>query len=73
MSETPLKSGLAAVPRDMLALGFVSMFMDISSEMIHSLSSVFLVANLGASVALVGFIRGTAEATASITKYFQDG
>lgn len=70
MPETPLKSGLAAVPRGVWALGFVSMFMDISSEMIHSLLPVFLVANLGASVALVGFIEGTAEATASITKVF---
>ncbi|MBC7522142.1 MAG: MFS transporter [Sandarakinorhabdus sp.] len=46
------------------------MFMDISSEMIHSLLPLFLVANLGASVALVGLIEGVAEATASITKIF---
>jgi MFS family permease len=70
MPETPLKTGLAAVPRGVWALGFVSMFMDISSEMIHSLLPVFLVANLGASVALVGLIEGVAEATASITKVF---
>ena len=46
------------------------MFMDISSEMIHSLLPVFLVTGLGASVALVGLIEGMAEATASITKVF---
>ena len=46
------------------------MFMDISSEMIHSLLPVFLVGTLGASVALVGVIEGAAEATASITKIF---
>lgn len=46
------------------------MFMDISSEMIHSLLPVFLVSTLGASVALVGLIEGVAEATASITKVF---
>lgn len=46
------------------------MFMDISSEMIHSLLPVFLVGTLGASVALVGLIEGVAEATASITKVF---
>ena len=63
-------SGLAAVPRSVWALGFVSMFMDISSEMIHSLLPVFLVVNLGASVATVGLIEGIAEATASITKVF---
>jgi MFS family permease len=58
------------VPRTVWALGFVSMFMDISSEMIHSLLPVFLVAGLGASPALVGLIEGLAEATASITKVF---
>jgi MFS family permease len=46
------------------------MFMDISSEMVHSLLPVFLVTTLGASVALVGLIEGVAEATASITKIF---
>lgn len=59
-----------AVPRTIWALGFVSMFADISSEMIHSLLPVFLVAGLGASPALVGVIEGVAEATASITKVF---
>ncbi len=63
-------SGIAAVPRAVWALGLVSMFMDISSEMIHSLLPVFLVGTLGASVALVGVIEGVAEATASITKIF---
>ena len=58
------------VPRTVWTLGFVSMFMDISSEMIHSLLPVFLVAGLGASPALVGLIEGIAEATASITKVF---
>lgn len=62
--------GLRAVPRAVWALGFVSMFMDVSSEMIHSLLPVFLVTTLGASAALVGVIEGVAEATASITKVF---
>lgn len=61
---------LRSVPRTVWALGFVSMFMDISSEMIHSLLPVFLVAGLGASPALVGLVEGVAEATASITKVF---
>jgi MFS family permease len=64
------RTGWRAVPRSVWALGFVSMFMDISSEMIHSLLPVFLVTGLGASVALVGLIEGLAEATASITKVF---
>ena len=54
----------------MWALGLVSLFMDISSEMIHSLLPVFLVTALGASVTTVGFLEGIAEATASITKVF---
>ena len=65
-----LFSGLGKVPRGVWALGFVSMFMDISSEMIHSLLPVFLVGTLGASVVLVGLIEGVAEATASISKVF---
>jgi len=51
-------------------LGFVSMFMDISSEMIHSLLPVFMVSVLGVSALSVGVIEGIAEATASITKVF---
>jgi MFS family permease len=48
----------------------VSLFMDVSSEMIHALLPVFLVSVLGASVTAVGFLEGTAEAIASITKVF---
>lgn len=58
------------IHRSVWALGFVSMFMDMSSEMIHALLPVFLVTTLGASAATVGLIEGLAEATASITKLF---
>jgi MFS family permease len=51
-------------------LGFVSLFMDISSEMIHSLLPVFLVTTLSASALTVGLIEGVAEATALIVKVF---
>jgi MFS family permease len=61
---------LIQVPRTVWALGFVSMFMDTSSEMIHSLLPLFLVGTLGASASLVGVIEGIAEATASVTKVF---
>ena len=54
----------------MWALGFVSMSMDTSSELVHSLLPVFLVAVLGASMTSVGLIEGVAEATALITKIF---
>ncbi len=58
------------LPPGIWALGFVSMLMDISSEMIHALLPVYLVGALGASTLAVGFIEGIAEATASITKVF---
>jgi MFS family permease len=51
-------------------LGFVSMSMDISSEMIHALLPIYLVTVLGTSALTVGFIEGIAEATAMITKIF---
>jgi hypothetical protein len=47
-------------------LGFVSMFMDISSEIIHSLLPMFLVTSLGASAVMVGLIEGVAEAATPI-------
>jgi len=59
-----------AIPRTVWALGFVSLFMDISSEIIHGLLPLFLTTTLGASVVLVGLIDGIAEATASISKIF---
>ena len=68
--ESPLPDGLSAVPRTVWALGFVSLFMDISSEMIHGLLPVFLVTVIGASALSVGLIEGIAEATASIGKVF---
>jgi MFS family permease len=51
-------------------MGFASLFMDTSSELIHALVPVFLVSVLGASVVAVGVIEGIAEATAAITKVF---
>jgi len=52
------------------AMGFGSLFMDISSEMIHSLLPIFMVTTLGASMVTVGVIEGIAEATAAILKVF---
>src|SRR3954452_12011196 len=59
-----------AMPRTVWALGFVSLFMDLSSETIHALLPLFLTVTLGASVTVVGVIDGIAEATASISKVF---
>ena len=61
---------LPKIHRSVWALGFVSMFMDISSEMIHALLPLYMVTVLGTSVVAVGVIEGIAEATASITKVF---
>ena len=58
------------LPAGVWVLGFVSMLMDISSEMIHSLLPMFLVGALGVSVLTVGVIEGIAEATALVTKVF---
>ena len=60
----------ARIPAAVWTLGFVSLLMDISSEMIHSLLPVFLVTTLGASALVVGLIEGAAEATALIVKVF---
>ena len=61
---------LRAIPVGIWALGFVSMLMDIASEMIHALLPVYMVTVLGTSTLAVGLIEGIAEATASITKVF---
>lgn len=58
------------MPAGIWALGFVSLLMDISSELIHSLLPVFLVTGLGASMLVVGLLEGAAEATALIVKVF---
>ena len=58
------------LPAGVWVLGFVSMLMDISSEMIHSLLPMFLVGTLGVSVLAVGIIEGVAESTALISKVF---
>ncbi|MEO5669600.1 MAG: MFS transporter [Ramlibacter sp.] len=58
------------LPAGIWALGFVSLLMDISSEMIHSLLPVFMVTTLGMSMLAVGLIEGAAEATALIVKVF---
>ncbi len=58
------------IPRAIWALGFVSLLMDVSSELIHSLLPVYMVVSLGASAFAVGLIEGAAESTALIVKVF---
>lgn len=64
------KRSLKQMPISIWVLGLVSLFMDISSEMIHSLLPLFLVGTLGASTITVGLIEGLAESTALIVKVF---
>jgi MFS family permease len=61
---------MGKIPRGVWVLGFVSLFMDVSSELIHALLPVFLVVTLGASAVTLGVIEGLAEATAQIVKLF---
>jgi MFS family permease len=68
--QPPSPTPRARIPRGVWALGFVSLFMDVSSEMIHALLPVFLVTVLGTSATVVGALEGMAEAVASITKIF---
>lgn len=56
--------------RAVLILGLVSLFADISSEMLYPITPLFLTSILGASMAQVGLIEGLAEATASLLKTF---
>jgi MFS family permease len=61
---------LSQIPRGVWVLGFVSLLMDVSSEMIHSLLPLFMVTVLGASALTVGVIEGLAQSTALMAKVF---
>jgi MFS family permease len=65
--EKPTRT-YANIPPGVWVLGFVSLLMDVSSEMIHSLLPMFMVGTLGASALTVGVIEGLAESTALIVK-----
>ena len=60
----------SAIPRGVWVLGFVSLLMDVSSEMIHSLLPLYLTVGLGASALVVGVIEGVAEAATLVVKVF---
>ena len=65
-----ISARLKEIPSGVWVLGFVSLLMDVSSEMIHALLPVYLVTVLGASMLVVGVIEGIAEATAMIVRIF---
>jgi len=64
------KMSIRDLPRNVWAVGFTSMFMDISSEMVLNILSLFLSNVLGVQTSIIGLIDGVAEATASILKLF---
>jgi MFS family permease len=72
MGSTSARSVLRwrEIPAGVWALGIVSLFMDLSSEMIHALLPLYLVSVLGTSMVTVGVVEGLAEAAASIVKIF---
>ncbi len=70
MTRERRRSVLWRMPSGVWVLGFVSLFMDISSEMIHSLLPLFMTNVLGASAVAVGLVEGAAESTALIVKIF---
>jgi MFS family permease len=65
-----INTSLNKIPSGVWVLGFVSMLMDISSEMIHSILPLFMVTTLSASAFAVGLIEGLAESAALIVKIF---
>jgi MFS family permease len=68
-SGAGLRGGVR-LPPGIWVLGFVSMLMDISSELVHSLLPVFMATVLGMSMVTIGVIEGVAEGAAAITKVF---
>lgn len=60
----------SSIPAGVWALGFVSLFTDLGSEMVHSLLPVLLAGTLGASALVIGVIEGAAEALVLVTKVF---
>ena len=70
MNQSVTPADRPRIPPAIWVLGFVSLLMDISSELIHSLLPVFMLTVLGMSMFSIGLIEGVAEATALIVKVF---
>jgi MFS family permease len=68
--EAQVERSLRRIPAGIWVLGFVSLLMDVSSEMIHSLLPLFMVTTLGASTIAVGIVEGLAESLALVVKVF---
>ncbi len=59
-----------AIPRGVWVLGFVSLLMDVSSELVHALLPLYMATVMGASMLVIGVVEGIAEATALVVKLF---
>ena len=59
-----------AIPRGVWVLGLVSLCMDLSSELVHALLPLYMATVMGASMVVIGFVEGIAEATALVVKLF---
>ncbi|MGB8251779.1 MAG: MFS transporter [Anaerolineaceae bacterium] len=74
MAKKPEKStervSIKQLPRNVWAVGFTSLFMDVSSEMVLNILPLFLANVLGVKTNIIGLIEGVAEATSSILKLF---
>jgi MFS family permease len=68
--DSQMEHSLRRIPSGIWVLGFVSLLMDISSELIHSLLPLFMVTILGTSTLAVGFVEGLAESLALVVKVF---
>jgi MFS family permease len=64
------RTGLAAIPRGVWALGVVSLCMDLSSELVHALLPLYMAVGLGASTLTIGIVEGIAESIALVVKVF---
>jgi MFS family permease len=67
---TTMASRRPTLPRNVWVLGFVSLFMDLSSEIYHALLPAFITLVLGLPATALGAIDGVAEATANFAKLF---
>jgi len=70
LQEAASSARTPRIPRTIWALGFVSLFMDMSSELVHSLLPILLAGGLGASALAIGLIEGAAEGLVMVTKVF---
>ena len=69
-TSAPVLGIARQLPKNIWALGLVSMFMDLSSELVHSLLPIYMASVLGSSMLTIGVVEGIAEAIASISKVF---